>query len=69
MAVVGLAVVTKASSYALVPAALLALAVGAVRLPASRRRVLSLVAVALAALAIPVGTWLVHGARDSTARR
>ena len=59
MAVVGLAVVTKASSYALVPAALLALAVGAVRLPASRRRVLSMVAVALAALAIPVGTWLV----------
>jgi 4-amino-4-deoxy-L-arabinose transferase-like glycosyltransferase len=59
MAVVGLAVVTKASSYALVPAALLALAVGAARLPASRRRVLSVVAVALAALAIPVGTWLV----------
>ena len=60
LAVVGLAVVTKASSYALVPAALLALGVGAYRLRvAGRPRVAVLVAVALLAFAVPVGGWLV----------
>jgi 4-amino-4-deoxy-L-arabinose transferase-like glycosyltransferase len=57
MAVVGLAVVTKASSYALVPAALVALGVAAARLRASRGRVASVVAVAVLALALPVGVW------------
>ena len=57
LAVVGLAIVTKASSYALVPAALLALGIGAARLRAPRRRAAALVAVALTALALPVGVW------------
>jgi 4-amino-4-deoxy-L-arabinose transferase-like glycosyltransferase len=59
-AIVGIAIVTKATSYALLPAALLVLAVGAARLRArGEPRVLAVVAVALAALALPVGTWLV----------
>jgi 4-amino-4-deoxy-L-arabinose transferase-like glycosyltransferase len=60
MAVVGLAVVTKASSWALVPAALIALGVGAHRLRATGQpRVAVLVAAALLAFAIPAGGWLV----------
>jgi 4-amino-4-deoxy-L-arabinose transferase-like glycosyltransferase len=59
LAAVGLAVVTKASSYALVPAALLALGVGAYRLRVAGRRRAVLVAIALLAFAVPVGGWLV----------
>jgi hypothetical protein len=59
-AVVGLAVTAKATSYALVPAAVLVLAIGLWRL---RRRAVraALVAalVAVAAFAIPAGTWVV----------
>ena len=58
-AVVGLAVTTKATSYALVPAALLVLAIGVWRL---RRPALSTAlvtgAVAVAAFALPAGTWV-----------
>jgi 4-amino-4-deoxy-L-arabinose transferase-like glycosyltransferase len=57
MGIVGLAVVTKASSYALVPGALFALGAGAVRLQVPRRRALTLAAIALAALVLPVGVW------------
>jgi 4-amino-4-deoxy-L-arabinose transferase-like glycosyltransferase len=59
-AVVGLAVTAKATSYALVPAAVLVLAIGLWRL---RRRAvraaLVAAAVAVAAFAIPAGTWVV----------
>jgi 4-amino-4-deoxy-L-arabinose transferase-like glycosyltransferase len=62
-AIVGIAIATKATSYALLPAALLVLGVGAARLRArGEPGVLAVVAVALAALALPVGTWLVTAA-------
>ncbi|MDX6667027.1 MAG: hypothetical protein QOK04_407 [Solirubrobacteraceae bacterium] len=57
--VVGLGIVTKATTYALVPAALFVLAVGAWRLRAAAgRRVALISAVGLLALAVPVGGWL-----------
>ena len=58
-AVLGLAVTTKATSYALVPAALLVLAIGLWRLrrPAVRAALVT-GAVALAAFALPAGTWV-----------
>jgi 4-amino-4-deoxy-L-arabinose transferase-like glycosyltransferase len=58
-AVVGLAVVTKATSYALLPAALCVLAVGTARLQGARRRTaLALCAAALLGFVVPVGAWL-----------
>ena len=61
-ALVGVAIVTKATSYALLPAALLVLAVGAVRLrgsrPAPRRVPWGAVAAPLVVLALIVGAWL-----------
>jgi 4-amino-4-deoxy-L-arabinose transferase-like glycosyltransferase len=58
--VVGLAVVTKATSYALLPAVLLALAVGIARLQtAQRRTALAVGAIALLGFAVPVGAWFV----------
>jgi 4-amino-4-deoxy-L-arabinose transferase-like glycosyltransferase len=59
-AVLGLAVTTKATSYALVPAALLVLAIGTWRLrrPALRAALVT-GAVALAAFAVPAGAWVV----------
>lgn len=56
LAVTGLAIVTKATSYALLPAVLFALAVGLWRLP-RRDRALRIAAGALAALAFPVLVW------------
>jgi 4-amino-4-deoxy-L-arabinose transferase-like glycosyltransferase len=59
-AVVGLAVVTKATSYAMLPAALLVLAVGLARMQAAqRRKTLAVGAIALAGFVVPVGAWLV----------
>lgn len=59
-AVVGLAVATKATSYALLPAALLVLAVGVVRLRrAGAPRAATVAIVALLAFAVPAGGWLV----------
>lgn len=61
LGVVGLAIVTKASSYALLPAALLALGIGLWRLRAAageRRGLATIAAVALLALIVPVGAWL-----------
>jgi 4-amino-4-deoxy-L-arabinose transferase-like glycosyltransferase len=57
-AVVGLAVVTKATSYALLPGALLVLAVGVARLQAGQLRTrLAIGAVALLGFALPAGAW------------
>jgi hypothetical protein len=57
--VVGLGVITKATSYALLPAALLVLTVGAVRLGREQRRLaLTLVALGLAAFVVPAGAWI-----------
>jgi 4-amino-4-deoxy-L-arabinose transferase-like glycosyltransferase len=57
--VVGLGIVTKATTYALVPAALFVLAVGAWRLRAAAgQRVALIGAVGLLALAVPTGGWL-----------
>lgn len=62
-AVVGLAIATKATSYALLPAALLVLAVGAFRLRGTGNRRIALIAsTALVALALPVGGWLATAA-------
>lgn len=60
LGVVGLAIVTKSSSYALLPAALLALGIGLWRLRAAgdRRGPATIAAVALLALIVPVGAWL-----------
>jgi len=69
-AVVGLAVVTKASSYALVPAALVVLGVGVVRRRRSdaRPRAAVIAVVALLAFAAPALGWLVTaGALDRPA--
>ena len=68
LGLVGLAVVTKATSYALVPAALFALVVAAVRRGGARRRTAAVLVAAVLALALPVGTWLgVAGALDRPA--
>jgi 4-amino-4-deoxy-L-arabinose transferase-like glycosyltransferase len=57
--VVGLGVVTKATSYALLPAALLVLVVGAVRLGREQRRLaVTLVALSLLAFVAPAGAWI-----------
>ncbi len=56
-AVVGLAVVTKATGYALVPGALVVLAAGYVRLDRAPRRWVALAA-PLVVLAVIVGAWL-----------
>jgi 4-amino-4-deoxy-L-arabinose transferase-like glycosyltransferase len=61
-AVVGIAVVTKATGYALLPAALFVLAVGFVRRyrqEDARRRVAMVAIAALLAFALPAGGWLV----------
>jgi hypothetical protein len=59
LGIVGLAIVTKASSYALLPAALLVLAIGLVRMRAAGApRVRTVAVVALLAVAVPVGAWL-----------
>jgi 4-amino-4-deoxy-L-arabinose transferase-like glycosyltransferase len=59
MLVVGLGVVTKATSYALLPAALLVLTVGAVRLGREQRRLaVTLAALGLAAFVAPAGGWI-----------
>jgi len=58
-AVLGLAVTTKATSYALVPAVVLVLAIGLWRLRRTAVRVALVTAlVAAAAFAIPAGTWV-----------
>jgi 4-amino-4-deoxy-L-arabinose transferase-like glycosyltransferase len=61
-AVTGLAIVTKATSYALLPAVLIVLGVGYVRLRRERgplvRPALAAAAVPLAVLALIVGAWL-----------
>ena len=60
---VGLAIVTKATSYALLPAAMLVLGVGVARLRGSPRRHAALiVSAALVALLLPVGGWLATAA-------
>lgn len=58
LGVTGLAIVVKATSYALVPAALFALAVGAWRIRHETTRTVKLCAAALAALAVPVIAWI-----------
>ena len=55
----GLAVLVKATSYALVPAVLLVLAVALSRAYPARRRAAALAAIAALTLAIPIGGWLV----------
>jgi len=55
----GLAVLVKATSYALVPAVLLVLAVALRRAYPARRRAAALAAIAALTLAIPIGGWLV----------
>jgi 4-amino-4-deoxy-L-arabinose transferase-like glycosyltransferase len=58
-AVVAAAILVKATSYALLPGALLVLLVGASRLrPLASIRTASIVSATLLALVIPVGTWL-----------
>jgi 4-amino-4-deoxy-L-arabinose transferase-like glycosyltransferase len=65
-AIVGVAVVTKATSYALLPAVLFVLAVAARRRARARRaagaaggRVTTVLIAALVAFAVPAGAWLV----------
>jgi len=60
LGVVGLAILVKATSYALVPAALLALAVGLWRVHEDRRRAVQTGMWAAAALAVPVLGWIVY---------
>jgi len=61
--VVGLGVVTKATSYALLPAALLVLAVGVARLGSARRRsAVAMASLALLAFVAPAGTWIATAA-------
>lgn len=57
LGVVGLAILTKATSYALVPAALLALVVGVWRIRDERPRAVVVAAAGIAALAVPVVAW------------
>jgi 4-amino-4-deoxy-L-arabinose transferase-like glycosyltransferase len=57
--VTGLAIVTKATSYALLPAAVFVLAVAAWRRRELHGRVAAMVACAVVALAVTVGTWYV----------
>ena len=58
-AAVGLAVTTKATSYALLPAALLVLAVGLARLQSEKpRTALAVGAIALLGFLVPAGAWL-----------
>ncbi|HEU4703584.1 MAG TPA: DUF2142 domain-containing protein [Conexibacter sp.] len=60
LGVVGLAIVVKAASYALVPAALLALAVGLWRVRDDRGRALRAGLGAAAAIAVPVLAWIAY---------
>jgi 4-amino-4-deoxy-L-arabinose transferase-like glycosyltransferase len=63
LGIVGLAIVTKASSYALLPAALLVLAIGLLRMRAAGNpRVRTVAIVAVLAVAVPVGAWLTTAA-------
>lgn len=57
LGVTGLAIVTKATSYALLPAVLFALGVGLWRIRDQRPRVLRIALSALVALAVPVVVW------------
>jgi hypothetical protein len=67
-AVVGLAVTVKATSYALLPAALFALGVGALRQRRAGGSVAAVACAALLAFVIPVGAWLATaGALDRPA--
>lgn len=59
LAVCGLAVTTKATSYALLPAAVLALALGAWRLRRALRPLAVALALAAVAFTLPAGGWLV----------
>jgi 4-amino-4-deoxy-L-arabinose transferase-like glycosyltransferase len=59
LAVAGLAVVTKSTSYALLPPVALVLAISAWRVRGSRRTVARLVVVGLVAFAATAGTWYV----------
>jgi 4-amino-4-deoxy-L-arabinose transferase-like glycosyltransferase len=59
LAVTGLAAATKSSSYALLPAVLLVLGVAVWRSRALPRRVLVVLAAAMAAFAVTVGGWYV----------
>lgn len=67
LGVTGLAVVVKATGYALVPAALFALAVGLWRMRARPTAATRWGLAALAALAIPVGAWFVAARVDGHA--
>ena len=68
LGLVGLAILTKATSYALVPAALFALGVGVWRIRGERPRAMRAAAAGIAALAAPVVTWfLVARALDHSA--
>jgi 4-amino-4-deoxy-L-arabinose transferase-like glycosyltransferase len=69
LGVTGAAIVTKATSWALLPAALLALGVGLWRARRERERVVRTGAVALAALAAPVLAWaaVAHGSDHAVA--
>ncbi len=71
LGVTGLAVVTKTTSYALVPAVLLALGIGAWRIRDERPRVARTTGLALAALLAPIAVWFAaaHGlGHDTTAQ-
>jgi 4-amino-4-deoxy-L-arabinose transferase-like glycosyltransferase len=57
-AVTAAAILTKATSYALLPASVLALVLGWCRAPASRRRTTTGAAAAVATLAAPVLAWV-----------
>jgi 4-amino-4-deoxy-L-arabinose transferase-like glycosyltransferase len=59
LGVTGLAILTKATSYALVPAALLAVGIGLWRIRSERRRTIRLGLAAIGALAVPVLAWVV----------
>jgi len=59
LGVMGAAIVTKATAYALLPAGLFALGVGLWRVRGERRRALGTAAAALAALVLPVLAWVV----------
>ncbi|MCW2951652.1 MAG: hypothetical protein JWQ48_822 [Conexibacter sp.] len=59
LGVTGIAIVTKATSYALVPAALFALALGLWRIRRERPRAVRLGLAAIAALAVPVIAWAI----------
>jgi 4-amino-4-deoxy-L-arabinose transferase-like glycosyltransferase len=63
LAAVGLAILAKATSYALVPAAMFVLAVGLVRRRPPRRAVVAIVASASGALLATAGVWFLVAGR------